>query len=254
MSLRPTTMAWTTALKLHAPTISTFSKPPGRAGSPTAIAAKRSRPRLPARRACASTRPTISTARSAITPLPRKRRSPRAPTPRRGAAMQLRAFGRRSCQCRKPAAFALCRPPGHHAAIDLYGGYSFINNAACAAQRLRDHRCRQGCGARCRLPSRQRHAGHLLSTRRRLLRIAAWRSRRRLSLFLGFADEGGGRRRTRHDEELPAAARHGLRRVVGRDGRCACSHRGLRRRGHGRFARRRHLRARSDFVLQADVR
>ncbi|ASY71257.1 histone deacetylase family protein [Sinorhizobium fredii] len=37
-----------------------------------------------------------------------------------------------------PAAFALCRPPGHHAAIDLFGGYSFINNAACAAQRLRD--------------------------------------------------------------------------------------------------------------------
>lgn len=36
------------------------------------------------------------------------------------------------------AAFALCRPPGHHAAIDLFGGYSFINNAACAAQRLRD--------------------------------------------------------------------------------------------------------------------
>jgi len=31
------------------------------------------------------------------------------------------------------AAFALCRPPGHHAALDLYGGYCFINNAAVAA-------------------------------------------------------------------------------------------------------------------------
>jgi len=34
--------------------------------------------------------------------------------------------------------FAACRPPGHHAAKDLFGGYSFLNNAAIAAQRLRD--------------------------------------------------------------------------------------------------------------------
>ena len=36
------------------------------------------------------------------------------------------------------AAFSLCRPPGHHAAIDMYGGYCFINNAAVAAQHLLD--------------------------------------------------------------------------------------------------------------------
>ena len=36
------------------------------------------------------------------------------------------------------AAFALCRPPGHHAASDMYGGYCFLNNAAIAAQYLRD--------------------------------------------------------------------------------------------------------------------
>lgn len=36
-------------------------------------------------------------------------------------------------------AFALCRPPGHHAGIDLYGGYCFLNNAAIAAQRFLDH-------------------------------------------------------------------------------------------------------------------
>ena len=35
-------------------------------------------------------------------------------------------------------AFALCRPPGHHAAQDMYGGYCFINNAAVAAQRFLD--------------------------------------------------------------------------------------------------------------------
>jgi len=36
-------------------------------------------------------------------------------------------------------AFALCRPPGHHAGIDLFGGYCFINNAAVAAERLLEH-------------------------------------------------------------------------------------------------------------------
>ena len=36
------------------------------------------------------------------------------------------------------AAFALCRPPGHHAAADLFGGYCFLNNAAAAAQWLLD--------------------------------------------------------------------------------------------------------------------
>ncbi len=35
-------------------------------------------------------------------------------------------------------AFALCRPPGHHAAGDMYGGYCFINNAAVAAQAFVD--------------------------------------------------------------------------------------------------------------------
>ena len=34
----------------------------------------------------------------------------------------------------EPTAFALCRPPGHHAASDLYGGYCFLNNAGVAAQ------------------------------------------------------------------------------------------------------------------------
>jgi len=36
------------------------------------------------------------------------------------------------------AAFALCRPPGHHAAGDLFGGYCFVNNAAVAAQAFLD--------------------------------------------------------------------------------------------------------------------
>jgi acetoin utilization deacetylase AcuC-like enzyme len=35
-------------------------------------------------------------------------------------------------------AFSLCRPPGHHAALDVYGGYCFVNNAAAATQALVD--------------------------------------------------------------------------------------------------------------------
>jgi acetoin utilization deacetylase AcuC-like enzyme len=31
------------------------------------------------------------------------------------------------------AAFALCRPPGHHSTVDQFGGYCFLNNAAVAA-------------------------------------------------------------------------------------------------------------------------
>lgn len=34
------------------------------------------------------------------------------------------------------AAYALCRPPGHHAGHDLHGGYCYLNNAAIAASFL----------------------------------------------------------------------------------------------------------------------
>jgi acetoin utilization deacetylase AcuC-like enzyme len=35
------------------------------------------------------------------------------------------------------AAFALCRPPGHHAGADYMGGYCYLNNAAIAAEAAR---------------------------------------------------------------------------------------------------------------------
>ncbi len=49
-------------------------------------------------------------------------------------AARLVADGERS-------AFALCRPPGHHATRDQFGGYCYLNNAAAAAQRLRSRGC-----------------------------------------------------------------------------------------------------------------
>jgi acetoin utilization deacetylase AcuC-like enzyme len=41
------------------------------------------------------------------------------------------------------AAVALTRPPGHHAGHDFFGGYCFLNNAALAAQTLRDDGARR---------------------------------------------------------------------------------------------------------------
>ena len=34
-------------------------------------------------------------------------------------------------------AYALCRPPGHHAGTDMIGGYCYLNNAAIAAEQLK---------------------------------------------------------------------------------------------------------------------
>ena len=37
----------------------------------------------------------------------------------------------------EPASYACCRPPGHHATRDCFGGSCYLNNAAAAAARLR---------------------------------------------------------------------------------------------------------------------
>jgi acetoin utilization deacetylase AcuC-like enzyme len=39
-------------------------------------------------------------------------------------------------------AYALCRPPGHHAYADMAGGFCFLNNTAIAAQHLRQQHVR----------------------------------------------------------------------------------------------------------------
>jgi acetoin utilization deacetylase AcuC-like enzyme len=54
------------------------------------------------------------------------------------AAAQVALTGAERIRNGARSAFALCRPPGHHAAIDMYGGFCFINNAAVAAQHLCD--------------------------------------------------------------------------------------------------------------------
>jgi acetoin utilization deacetylase AcuC-like enzyme len=54
------------------------------------------------------------------------------------AAADVAITGAQAIGAGASGAFALCRPPGHHAARDLFGGYCFLNNAAIAAQYLRD--------------------------------------------------------------------------------------------------------------------
>jgi acetoin utilization deacetylase AcuC-like enzyme len=51
---------------------------------------------------------------------------------RTGANVVLSAA--QSIRDRGDAAFALTRPPGHHAGADVFGGYCYLNNVAIAAQ------------------------------------------------------------------------------------------------------------------------
>jgi acetoin utilization deacetylase AcuC-like enzyme len=53
------------------------------------------------------------------------------------AAVNVALTAQQQIQQGAPSAFALCRPPGHHAAKDFYGGYCFFNNAAVAAEAFR---------------------------------------------------------------------------------------------------------------------
>ncbi|NML47306.1 histone deacetylase family protein [Ramlibacter sp. G-1-2-2] len=55
---------------------------------------------------------------------------------RQGAACA--AAGAAALLAGERSAFVLTRPPGHHAGPDFFGGYCFLNNAAIAAQVLRD--------------------------------------------------------------------------------------------------------------------
>jgi acetoin utilization deacetylase AcuC-like enzyme len=54
------------------------------------------------------------------------------------AAAQVALTGQAQISAGARAVFALCRPPGHHAARDFFGGYCFLNNGAIAAQAFRD--------------------------------------------------------------------------------------------------------------------
>ena len=89
------------------------------------------------------------------------------------------------------SAFALCRPPGHHAASDMYGGYCFFNNAAMAAQMFID----QGA-ARVAILDVDFHHGNgtqdIFYDRDDVLFVSLHgRPEDAFPYFLGYADETG---------------------------------------------------------------
>ena len=65
------------------------------------------------------------------------------------------------------AAYGLCRPPGHHAARSMYGGYCFFNNAAIVAHAITAATGERVADPRRRLSPRQRIPADLLAAGRR---------------------------------------------------------------------------------------
>ena len=93
------------------------------------------------------------------------------------------------------SAFALCRPPGHHAATAAMGGYCYLNNAAIAAQFLIDRG-----RARVAILDVDYHHGNgtqeIFYTRRDVLFVSLHADPRvEYPYFLGYADETRRRRR-----------------------------------------------------------
>ena len=99
------------------------------------------------------------------------------PAARAGAACAIdaaRAVAAASGRARR----SRCRVrPATMPGADFFGGYCFLNNAALAAQALRDAGARAGRGAGRGLPPRQRHAEHLLRARRRAVRCRSTATR-----------------------------------------------------------------------------
>lgn len=89
------------------------------------------------------------------------------------------------------AAFALCRPPGHHAGSDFYGGYCFLNNAGIAAQAFRD----QGAKRVAILDVDYHHGNgtqQMFYERDDVLTISLHADpKQEFPYFLGYADEMG---------------------------------------------------------------
>ncbi len=106
------------------------------------------------------------------------------------------------------AAYGLCRPPGHHAARSMYGGYCFFNNAAIAA-----HAITAATGERVAILDVDYHHGNgtqQIFWRRGDVRYVSIHADpdRQYPYFLGRADETGegeGRGENRNFP-LPAGA------------------------------------------------
>ena len=152
------------------------------------------------------------------------------------------------------SAYGLCRPPGHHAARSMYGGYCFFNNAAIAA-----HAITARTGERVAIIDVDYHHGNgsqQIFWRRADVRYVSIHAdpERAYPYFLGRADETGEGEGAGENLNIPLRAGatnddflEATDRAVERDRRGA----GLDR---GRVAGLRHLRPRPDRRLRADDR
>ncbi|WP_462382978.1 histone deacetylase family protein [Pseudomonas sp. Marseille-QA0892] len=104
------------------------------------------------------------------------------------------------------SAFALCRPPGHHAAADLMGGYCYLNNAAIATQAFLD-----GGAKRVAILDVDYHHGNgtqsIFYERDDVLVTSIHGDPRfEFPFFLGYADETGAGVGEGYNLNLPLAA------------------------------------------------
>ena len=104
------------------------------------------------------------------------------------------------------ATFCCTRPPGHHAGPDFMGGYCFLNNAAVAAQALRNQGAR-----RVALLDVDYHHGNgtqsIFYARDDVLFVSLHGDpRTEYPFYLGHADEAGARKGTGYNLNLPLPA------------------------------------------------
>ena len=101
------------------------------------------------------------------------------------------------------AVFALCRPPGHHAGHDFYGGYCFLNNAGIAAQAFLD----QGAKRVAILDVDYHHGNgtqQMFYARADVLTISLHADpSQEFPYFLGYADEVGEGEGEGYHQNLP---------------------------------------------------
>jgi len=113
--------------------------------------------------------------------------------------------------------YALCRPPGHHAGVAMYGGYCFLNNAAIAAEYLvqataRTHSARTSHARRVAILDIDFHHGNgtqqIFYTRSDVLFISIHaHPERQYPYFTGYADERGAEAGLGYTLNIPLEAR-----------------------------------------------
>ncbi|MFC3608519.1 histone deacetylase family protein [Stutzerimonas tarimensis] len=121
-------------------------------------------------------------------------------------AAQVALSGQQAIADGATSAFALCRPPGHHAGADLMGGYCYLNNAAIAAQAFLD----QGCARVAILDVDYHHGNGTQSIFYRrddvLFTSIHGDPRAEFPFFLGYTDETGEGAGEGHNFNLPLPA------------------------------------------------